>query len=367
LLSWNIADEKSGWGRTRERSSAFSPDAKTYVAAVTGPELLFADPAHGEVRHRVKLDLKFPAFDAVPSMAFSPDGKWLVLATSDRSLRFCHPLTAVEKARVECVDLPSDPLMAQLASLGSLYASSLAFSSDGKWLATGGTDSLVRIWEVATRKEVRRFSGHEKRVTLVAFGPGGRSVISAGEDGAVYQWELRPKSPAKVADPWTDLASDDPAVAYRAIWAFADSPDSAVKLLRANLPPAKAESPERIAQLIEQLGADRFALRETAMKSLAGLGHGVETALKAALNRKDLPAEGKERARKLLATLDKSPVGEDLRRSRAVQAQELAGTEAARELLGEWSRGAPGAFLTEDAKAALERLAATRNLRSRSR
>jgi WD40 repeat protein len=359
LMTWRLSDKKQGWDRMKERAGAFMADGKTLVVAVSGPELLFTDPTTGEIRHRVKVEVNFLPFDGLPALAFSPDAKWLVLATSDRFLRFCNPLTAVEKARVECVDPPSDPLMASLAR-GSLYASSLAFSADGKWLVTGGTDSLVRIWEVATRKEVCRLSGHEKRVTFVAFGPGGRSVISSGEDGAVYQWELRPKSSATVDDPWSDLASDDPVIAYRAIWKLADSPAAAVKLLRSNLPPTKAESAERIKQLVQQLGSDRFAVRETAMKTLSGLGRGVESAFKDALSRKDLPAEAKERARKLLGAMDDVPVGEDLRRSRAVQALELAGTDVARELLGEWSRGAPGAFLTDDADAALRRLTAAR-------
>jgi WD40 repeat protein len=352
LLSWNIADEKPGWGRTKERSSAFTADGKTLVSAVTGPELLFADPASGEIRQQVKIEVAYRGFDAMRALAFSPDGKYLVLAPQDRTLRFCNSQTATETARVEAVELPSDPLMARLSR--DAHVESLAFSPNGKWLVTGGTDALIRVWEVATRTEVRRFSGHEKRVTFVAFGPGGRSVLSSGEDGAVYEWGLRPKSAAKTSDPWTELGADEPAAAYRAVWTLADAPEMAVKILGTKLSPVKAETPERIAQIVEQLGSGRFAVREGATKALSNLGRGAESALRDAFTR-DLPAEAKERARKLLAALDEAPTGEDLRCSRAVHALELAGTSAARDLLGEWSKGAPGAFLTEEAKAATKR------------
>jgi hypothetical protein len=139
------------------------------------------------------------------------------------------------------------------------------------------------------------------------------------------------------------------------VWALADEPAAAVTVLRANVPPAKPVLSEQVAQLVGRLDAPRFSDREAATKALTELGRLAGPALKAALG-KGLSPEAKERGERLLAAQTGDPAGEDLRRSRAVQAMELAGTAKARALLREWAAGAPGARLTEDAAAALARL-----------
>jgi len=66
----------------------------------------------------------------------------------------------------------------------------LAFSPDGRFLATGSQDNLVRLWDVATGKELRRFVGHENWVQHVAFSPDGRTVASSSSDWTVRLWEV---------------------------------------------------------------------------------------------------------------------------------------------------------------------------------
>ncbi|MEE8201652.1 MAG: hypothetical protein V3R29_10845, partial [Candidatus Acidoferrales bacterium] len=65
----------------------------------------------------------------------------------------------------------------------------VAFSPDGRWLASGGgRDSTVRIWEVATGRELRTLTGHIGDVNAVAFSPDGRWLASGSVDETVKLW-----------------------------------------------------------------------------------------------------------------------------------------------------------------------------------
>jgi WD40 repeat protein len=67
---------------------------------------------------------------------------------------------------------------------------SVAVTPDGQYVVSGSRDKTVRLWELATGKEVRRFTGHEDAVLSVAVTPDGQYVVSGSSDKTVRLWEL---------------------------------------------------------------------------------------------------------------------------------------------------------------------------------
>jgi WD40 repeat protein/uncharacterized caspase-like protein len=66
----------------------------------------------------------------------------------------------------------------------------VAFSPDGKLLASGSVDYTVKLWDVATGTELRAFKGHGEVVESVAFGPDGKLVASSDRNGAIKLWDV---------------------------------------------------------------------------------------------------------------------------------------------------------------------------------
>jgi hypothetical protein len=137
---------------------AFSPDGKTLVSAGNDSTLRLWDVAHREALGR-PINPRY-----ITHAAVSPDFKTLV-TTDDRTVRFW------DRAGRELG-----------ASLDGYHVNAMAFSPDGKLLATAGEDpggdGLVQLWDVARRQPAGApFVGHWQAVNSVAFSPDGRTLV----------------------------------------------------------------------------------------------------------------------------------------------------------------------------------------------
>ena len=73
---------------------------------------------------------------------------------------------------------------------------SIAFSSDGKTIVSGGYDGTVRLWDLETAKPIGEpMKGHERVVVSVAISPDGKTIVSGGSDGTVRLWDRETAKP----------------------------------------------------------------------------------------------------------------------------------------------------------------------------
>jgi hypothetical protein len=244
----------------------------------------------------------------------------------------------------------------------------LAFSPDGRTLATGRcSEKAARLWEMATGRERGRLEGHREWVLSLAFSPDGRLLASGGADGVVLAWDAtgaltgtpaRGKlSDADLAALWGRLADADARRGWEAVRELVAASDASVPFLRERLRPVRAADPEKVARLVADLDSDRFAVRDRALRELEALREAAAPGLRKA-RRGPLSLEARRQAERLLARLRGRLSPRRLQQVRAVEALEHIGSAEARRLLEALAGGVPEARLTQEAKAALRRLAA---------
>jgi WD40 repeat protein len=297
------------------------------------------------------------------TLAVSPEGRMVacILAGGDFSqervenrIVLCEARTGKVLRRCNDSGKPSPRSLEQLS-----------FSHDGRLLASSD-GHIVHVWEVATGKEIRTYEGHRGDIESLAFSANGRRLASASSDSTVLIWNLvsmlRPAD-ALVEQPgekelgtwWADLAANDASRAHAAVWRLAEVPAVSVPFLRERLKPVPNTQAKEIRQHLDDLDNNSFAVRERAFQNLRSLGPAAAPALRQALEKR-VSLEVRRRLEQLVESLSGPISGESLRTLRALAVLEHAATPEARRVLQALADGAPGAWLSQEAKASLERL-----------
>jgi WD40 repeat protein len=194
-------------------SIALSPDGKALAAGYDGGTVRLWDAASGdEIR---KLLQEGGPFDTVYAVAWSPDGRTIAAACKLRAVCLWNAASGDAIRRIEVGDYvarlvwsPDSKALAagptesggsvhildvgsrnEINKLGENCGNAVAWSPDGKTLA-GTSSKTVRLWDVASRNQIRALEGHDSTVMAVAWSPDGKTLVSGSEDGMMRFWNL---------------------------------------------------------------------------------------------------------------------------------------------------------------------------------
>ncbi|MBW4595641.1 MAG: hypothetical protein KME46_22720 [Brasilonema angustatum HA4187-MV1] len=114
-------------------------------------------------------------FSAMLSVAFSPDGKFLATGDMNGEIR-----------------------LYQVADWKQLFTykghadwvTSIAFSPDSRILASGSDDQTIKLWNVTTGECLKILRGHEKGIWSIAFNSNGQALVSGGDDKTIKMWDV---------------------------------------------------------------------------------------------------------------------------------------------------------------------------------
>jgi hypothetical protein len=232
-------------------------------------------------------------------------------------------------------------------------------------LAVRGSETeAIVLLEASTGAERGHIEGHPGLWFALAFGPDSRTLVTGGEDTTALVWDVFSPTIARSARPreanpdalWRALASTDARAAHSAAIDLVASPREGVALLAKKLSPTPRADPAHLARLIADLDHDDFPIRERATAALETFDRQAAAALQKALAGR--PSE--EAKHRLEGLLVQSQSGEAVRgrlpQARALEALEHMNVPEARDLLERLAKGAPDAWITAEARAALRRL-----------
>jgi eukaryotic-like serine/threonine-protein kinase len=178
MTLWQMPDGTKLASYPAEQSSidpgtgfAATPDARLAAYGLPNGRIGVMDLRNGK-----ELWTAVASTEYILSLAFSPDGKTLASGAG-----FADP-------DIHLWDVATGKSIGQLAGHGS-WVSSLVFWPDGKKLASSSADQTIRIWDVASQKCLDVLRGQLQEVWRLALLPDGKTLVSGAKDGAVCFWD----------------------------------------------------------------------------------------------------------------------------------------------------------------------------------
>jgi len=156
----------------------FSPDGHWLAVGEAQPRIRLLNRVTGELR-----EIPVPtAADGITALAFSPDSQRLAAGF------------AAGDTDVHVWDLGTDTETRLAGHSG--WITGLAFSRDGRTLASAATDQTLLLWDLTRNTEPRRVQGHTDEVWALAWSTNGQDLVTGGKDGSVRYWDPAAKPAA---------------------------------------------------------------------------------------------------------------------------------------------------------------------------
>lgn len=339
------------------------------VVSPTGHLAALCRPAHDQIRlwdYKIGREVRTmdtPHFEANHA-AFSPDGRLLVSG----GIRWGNGGTK----RLILWEVATGTQLANLGEKKDFFHHSFALSPDGRLLASIDHVPLgkprICVWNVFTGAEVAQLDGHKAQVLCIAFSPDGKLLATGSADTTILLWDTSKfdrRIPATKPDTkelerlWIELQSRDGAQVWTTLRTLIGAGDAAVALLAGHLNPVAAPDAKAVRSLLTKLEADEFPVRDAATKKLLARGDTIEPLLQEAL-KKGGSLEFTKQVRQLVQAARSPVLGtEQVRQRRALLVLGQVGSKAARACLQRLAAGAPAAGLTREARATLDFLKRT--------
>jgi WD40 repeat protein len=169
-----------GGGNAAATALVFSPGGELISAAEDRLVIAWdANPPWKLERTIGTGDANSPFVDRVCALAFSADGKLLATGGGDPS----------RAGEIKIWDVATGEMRREFSGIHSDVVFGAEFSPDGNFLATAGADRLARLIDLESGKVARTFEGHTAHVLSLSWSPEGRTLATAGADAQVKLWD----------------------------------------------------------------------------------------------------------------------------------------------------------------------------------